>query len=176
MPRTNKRGPLTKLVPSNAPASTAAAVVLFQRHSKVTLCDLSCVGVHSIDHHLYARGFTTPQSAREIGWNDDECIQLQAIERIFRLLHAPVLMRHVEVHVPCRRVDEAPAFGCDTFIHDAETQIANLRVQGESENDQHDRWRKHQLNQENPVAPQLLNFFGSQREITSNRCRHDSLL
>ena len=119
---------------------------------------------------------TTTQSAREICRNDDECIKVETPERIFRVFRAPVLTHDFEIHVLRQRVDEASAFCCETFIHYAKTQVADFGVQGKSEDDQDDGGRKHQLNQKNAIAPQLLNFLGGERNVTSNRRRHESLL
>src|SRR5207247_6107247 len=121
-------------------------------------------------------GRSAAQSTGEIRWNYDESIQVEALERLFRILHACISMRHIEIHVLGKRVDETPAFCCDAMIDDTRAQVANLRVQGISEYDQHHCRRKHQLNQENAVAPELLNFLHGQSEITSYEGWHWNLL
>src|SRR5262249_39219609 len=147
-------------------------VVILQSHLQVALCDLRRIGIHCIDHDLYAGRLPTAQSAREIGRNYQEEIQIKGLESLFRLFRVSILTGHLEIHILGEGVDQSSAFGCETFIHDAETQIANLRVQGISEYDQHNRRRQHQLDQQDAIAPELLDFLGSESNVTSNECRH----
>src|SRR5262245_5173987 len=81
-------------------------------------------------------------------------------------------MRHPEIDVLGYRIDETAAFSRHAFIHHAQTQIANLGVQGISEYDQHDCWRKQELDKQDTIAPELLDFFRGQREIASYERGH----
>src|SRR4030095_6097768 len=105
-----------------------------------------------------------------------EYMQVRASERVFRLLRAYISIRHLEIHILGQKVDEALAFGCHTLVHHAQTQVANLRVQGISKDDQHDCRRKHQLNQQDAITPELLDFLHRQSEISSYEGSHRSLL
>jgi hypothetical protein len=99
----------------------------------------------------------TLESACEIRWYDNEKIQVQTLERIFCVFHACVSVSDIEIHVLGKRIDEVTAFCCVAFVHDAHTQITDLRVQGESENNQHDGGRQQSLTCLWLVAPASRN-------------------
>src|SRR5262249_42060390 len=176
MGRVHERAPLAKLGGLNAAATATAVVVGLQSHSQVTLSNLRGIGVYCVDYHLYVCRLSTSQSPREISRNDDEEVQVQALECVYGVLRAYESIRHLEIHILGQRIDEALAFGCHALIHHAQTQVANPRVQGKSEDDQHDCRRKHQLNQQDAIASELLDFLHRQSEISSYEGSHRSLL
>src|SRR5262249_20686598 len=114
------------------------------------------------------------QGNREIAGNYEEKVKIQILERIFGCFHAVVSTDHIEINVLGKSIDEVPALCCEAFIHNAQAQVTDPGVQGVSEYDQHvGRW-KHQLNQQDALASQLLDFLGQESEVTTYRGKHGS--
>ena len=147
---------------------------------RVSFADRGRVGIHGVQQHLHGGGPAALQIARVVVRDHKSGIQIAVRDLLAHFVHVEIGAGALEALAFGHGRDKFAAFGSSAVVHNAEPQVADGRVESESEKKQLQRGRQDQGHGQPAVPQDLAKFLADQSpHAVTEKCAnliHDLIL